>query len=92
MLAMLRITTIRHGLQTVLKLEGKMLEPWIEEFRGACTRAEIRAGHIGLDLADLAYADAAGTELLRNLVRSGVPIIACSAFVAELLREQPTQS
>ncbi len=89
---MLRITTVRRGLQTILKLEGKLLEPWIEEFHAACTQAEIRSGHVGLDLADLTYADAAGTQLLRSLVQRGVPIIACSAFVAELLREQHTQS
>ncbi len=88
---MLRITTVRHGLQTILKLEGKLLEPWIEEFHGACARAEIPSGHVGLDLAGLTYADVAGTQLLRNLVQRGVPITACSAFMAELLRERQTQ-
>jgi len=88
---MLRITTVRQDLQTVLKLEGKLLGPWIEEFDGVCSRAEIQSGRVGLDLADLTYADAAGTQLLRDLVQRGIHINACSAFVAELLREQKTQ-
>ncbi len=89
---MLRITTVRHGLETVIKLEGKLLEPWVEEFHGACARAESQSGHFGLDLADLTYADAAGAERLRNMVQEGVSISSCSAFVAELLREKPTPS
>ncbi len=88
---MLRITTVREDLQTVLKLEGKLLQPWIEEFDRVCTRAEVQSGHVRLDLADLTYADAAGTQRLRNLVQRGISITACSAFVAELLREQQTQ-
>lgn len=88
---MLMITTVRNGFETILKLEGKLLEPWVEEFRGACARAEIQSGHVGLDLSDLTYADTAGTQLLRHLVQQGIPIAACSAFVAELLREPQNQ-
>ena len=79
------------GFETILKLEGKLLEPWIEEFDAVCTRVEIQSGHVGLDLADLTYADAAGIQLLRDLVQRGISISACSGFVAELLREQKTQ-
>ncbi len=89
--ATLRINTVRHGLQTILKLEGKLLGPWMEEFQGACVRVEIQSGHVGLDLSDLSYADAPGTQLLRQLIRRGIPITACSAFVAELLRKPQTQ-
>jgi anti-anti-sigma regulatory factor len=80
------ITTVRNGLHIILKLEGKLLEPWVEEFRDACARAEIQSGQVDLDLSDLTYADAAGTQLLRKLVQQGVPVTTCSAFVAELLR------
>ena len=31
------------------------------------------------------YADAAGTQLLRDLMREGIDIAACSSFLAELL-------
>ena len=88
---MLRITTIHDGLQTVLKLEGKLLAPWIEELCGACARAEARGGRVGLDLSDVSYVDEAGTKSLRSLARRGASLIGCSAFVAELLRDSQIQ-
>ena len=88
---MLRITTIHDGLQTVLKLEGKLMEPWIEELCGAWALAEARGKHVGLDLSDVSFMDAAGTQSLRSLVRRGALLTGCSAFVAELLRESQTQ-
>ncbi len=88
---MLRINTIHRGSETILKVEGKLLQPWLEEFQLACARVEIQSGQVGLDLSDLSYADGAGTRLLRHLVQRAVPITACSAFVAELLREPQNQ-
>ncbi|MGA2255718.1 MAG: hypothetical protein ABSG53_13820 [Thermoguttaceae bacterium] len=84
--AMLRITATRNDSQTILKLEGKLLEPWIEELRGAYTLAKSRSEQVVLNLADLSYADEAGTRLLCNFVQRGVAIGECSAFVTELLR------
>ncbi len=84
---MLRITAIRNESQTILRLEGKLLEPWIEEFRGAFTRAKTQSGQVVFNLADLTYADEAGIRLLRDSAQMGVAISECSAFVAELLRD-----
>jgi hypothetical protein len=36
-------------------------------------------------LADVTYADAAGVQMLRDLMREGIEIAACSNFLAELL-------
>ncbi len=83
---MLRITAIRNDSQTILKLEGKLLEPWIEELRCAYTLANSRSEQVVLNLADLTYADDAGTRLLCNFVQLGVPIRECSPFVTELLQ------
>ena len=88
---MLRITTVYDGLQTVLKLEGKLLEPWIEELYGAWALAEARGGHVGVDLSDVSYVDAAGTKSLHGLVQRGASLSGCSAFVGELLRVSQSQ-
>ena len=88
---LLEASAYTEGHRIAFRHEGKLLEPWIEEFQRACDRLEIQSGHVGLDLSDLSYADAPGTQLLRHLVQGGVPITACSAFVAELLREPQTQ-
>ena len=83
---MLRITRLTSGdsAQTI-KLEGKLLGPWVEEVWEACTQAMARSGRTRLDLAAVTFADAAGVALLRELIRQGVEIAACSGYVAELL-------
>jgi len=83
---MLRITA--SGLDPscrIIKLEGKLLQPWVDEVRRHFATAE--DGSVpGLDLSGLSFVDSPGAELLRQLVQQGVRIHSCSPFVAELLR------
>jgi hypothetical protein len=78
---MLRITRILepHSAPT-LRLEGKLLEPWIEELLQEC------ADGIRLDLSAVTFVDTAGAMLLRQLIERGTEIVACSGYVAELLQ------
>jgi hypothetical protein len=66
---MLRITrfTGTHLNQTI-KLEGKLLRPWVDEVRKACASARDPAGRICLDLSALTFVDAPEEELLRELI------------------------
>ena len=83
---MLKITEIaRNDSSTTFKLEGKLLGPWVDELRNVCTQPLNRAEQVGLDLAAVTFVNAAGAELLRELIRKGIIITKCSAFVAELL-------
>ncbi len=86
---MLRITEIADGGPDVLlKLEGKLRGPWVEELSRVCaglSRGEPRA--VRLDLSAVTFLDEAGTRLLRELMRGGVAVTA-SGFVAELLRRE----
>ena len=68
-----------------MRLEGKLLEPWVDEVRTLFPPA---AGDLlpRLDLSALTFVDAIGTELLRQLLRQGVAIESCSPFVAALLQ------
>jgi ABC-type transporter Mla MlaB component len=68
-----------------IKLEGELLEPWVDAVRDACTRQGRRSKRLRLDLAAVTYADAAGVQLLRDLLREGLEIAACSNFLGELL-------
>src|SRR5262249_860208 len=84
--AVLRITRIaRAGSAPILKLEGELLEPWVDEVRQACADPAAGASRTRLDLSAVTFVDAAGGELLRDLIRQGIEIAACSSFVAELL-------
>jgi anti-anti-sigma regulatory factor len=84
---MLRITYVAaEDSVSTLKLEGKLLGPWVEEF--GRTFNEYISSNVGLqiDLQSVTFVDGAGVQLLRDLTRRGIRISACSALVAELLR------
>ena len=86
---MLKITeTARNESSRTFKLEGTLLGPWVDELRNVCTQPLDRAEQVGLDLAAVTFVNAAGAELLRELIRKGIIITQCSAFVAELLHEE----
>lgn len=85
---MLRITTIqRADAPVILKLEGKLLEPWIGELNDACRRANSAAATTTLDLSEVSYVDVPGAIALRSLRRRGVQLIGGSPLVTELLKE-----
>jgi anti-anti-sigma regulatory factor len=86
--SMLRITTIQNdGSPAVLKLEGKLLEPWIGELHEAYRKTCEHLALSTLDLAGLTYVDTPGTIALRDLRRRGIKLVGCSPLVAELLKE-----
>jgi hypothetical protein len=88
---MLRITeTGAETRNTVVKLEGKLLQPWVAEVRSFFipTRAN---SFPALDLSAVTFVDGPGTDLLRDLLREGVPIVSCSPFVAALLHLNDTK-
>ena len=83
---MLKLTRFSQGVSVLtIKLEGQILGPWVPAMRDACRERGRRSGRLLLDLAAVTYADAAGVQLLRELVAEGVEIAACSGFVGELL-------
>jgi hypothetical protein len=82
---MLRITRLAGPEPApTLKLEGKLVGPWVGALREACVPGE----GLRLDLAAVTFADAAGVELLRELLARGVTLAACSGLVAGLLHEE----
>lgn len=84
---MLRITrSDEAGSVSNVKLEGKLLRPWVDEVRGLFL-ATNSATLPRLELAGLTFADAAGTELLQELLRRGVQVESCSGYVGELLQQ-----
>ena len=70
---MLRITLLNsNDSPAIVKLEGKLLEPWISELQDACRTARKQDAAATLDVAGLSYIDAPGTIALRDLMRRGV--------------------
>ena len=84
---MLRITRIADTQPSqTIKLEGKLLKPWVDEVRKACASGADPAGRTSIDLSALTFVDWAGEGLLRDLIGQGIEVVACSSYVAELLR------
>lgn len=68
-----------------LRVEGRVIGPWVVELRRACERALAGTAELTLDLSEVAFVDRDGLELLSNLGQRGVRLD-CSRFVAEQLR------
>ena len=82
---MLRIHRIQHNGSLVLKLEGKVVEPWTSELLAQLPSDPLSLHSVRLNLAAVSFIDATATAVLRQLVERGVVIEASSSFVAELL-------
>jgi hypothetical protein len=84
---MLMITHIEgRDMTLTLKLEGKLLEPWIGELQTVCEAFKVPPDRVLLDLGTLTFVDLAGVRFLDRLIRDGARVIACSGFIAELLQ------
>jgi hypothetical protein len=82
---MLRITRVADPNVRLLKLEGKLMGPWVKELERVCAETSESPARISLDLTGLCFADQAGVNLLRRLLERRVRLAACSGFIAELL-------
>ena len=85
---MLRITWIdaeRSDSNRTLKLEGKILGPWVDELGRACEVSGLPQYCLRLDLAAVTFVDSIGLKLLDDLLRQGATIVGCSDFISDLL-------
>jgi anti-anti-sigma regulatory factor len=85
---LLRITTAVVDGTSVLKVEGKLLAPWVPELLAECDAARQSTSPIALDLSHVSFADAEGLSAIRNLLRRGISLRSCSGFVNELLHTE----
>jgi hypothetical protein len=84
---MLMITRFEgSGTHHTLKLEGKLLGPWIAELELAYAMVQVSPDGVHLDLLGLNYVDTEGARFLAGLIRAGAFIVSCSGFVAEMLQ------
>jgi len=80
----LKITRLVHkGRGLTIKLEGEIVGAWVGSVRDACAICGNRRPR--LDLAAVTYVDAAGVQLLRDLMAEGVEIAARSGIVGAVL-------
>jgi ABC-type transporter Mla MlaB component len=69
-----------------LKLEGRVVGPWVEELRGICDRYLAGECSVTLDLSDVSYADTEGVAALNRYKASGVNLANCSPFLTQQIK------
>jgi hypothetical protein len=88
----LKITRVNDGASDsipTLKLEGKLLGPWVDELRRVCEERHAPPSGLRLNLSGVTFIDPAGIKLLGDLIRRGATVSECTGFVDELLRRHP---
>ena len=80
----------REG-QTVLRLDGEVVGPWVDELERICAEAtspdHAKAPRMILDLAGVSFLDGKAIALLRGLVTGHVSVTNYSVFIGEQLKE-----
>ena len=69
-----------------LKLEGRVVGPWVGELRQVCETLLTEGRAVKLDLTDVSFADADGVAVLTGFKTRGVTLKDCSPFVDEQFR------
>ncbi len=78
------------NLSVTLKLEGRVVGPWVAELRQVCEKLLTEGRALKLDLADVTFADASGVAALSSFKSRGVTFTNCSPFVEEQLKSPIT--
>ena len=84
---MLKISEIEaSGPVVTLKVEGRVVGPWVEELSRICESLLADGKRLNLDLGDVALADPGGLKVLSALKSQAVSLVNCSPFVEEQLK------
>jgi len=83
---MLKISEPIANHPVILKLEGRIIGPWVNELRDTCESYLKSQRPVKLDFTDVSYADRGGVSLLMKLQVRGVELVNCSPFLAEELK------
>ena len=88
---MLKISqTAKANHSITLKLEGRVVGPWVGELRQVCETLLPEGRPLKLDLTDVTFADASGVSALSSLKSRGVTFTNCSPFLQEQLKSPVT--
>ena len=85
---MLRIDVSQQGAATLVKLEGRLVGPWVAELESVLTAVQAPQAVV-LELEGVSHADEAGLAVLRLALAKGARISSVSEFVAYLLWGAP---
>ena len=76
----------RANHSVTLKLEGRVVGPWVGELRQVCEALLTEGRTLKLDLGEVTFADTDGIAALSGFKSRGVRFRNCSPFVQEQLK------
>lgn len=82
---MLRISVQETEHATVVRLEGSLIGPWVQELTRVARPLLQGPRRVELELSEVTFVSAAGEQALRTLIASGASLLASSSFVTTLL-------
>src|SRR5262249_20406055 len=81
---MLKISEAQLANRTAtLKLEGRVIGPWVEELRQICEKLLTEGRALMLDLSNVSYVDSDGVLALTSYKARGVKLRNFSSFVEQ---------
>ncbi len=86
---MLKITREPGVESATLRLEGRLVGPWVAELRQVAETALNDSRRLVFDVSNVSFVDRKGEELLRELVARQVRLERPSGFIRELLKGGP---
>ena len=80
---MLRISVVSQGVgDMTLRVEGRVMGPWVAELREACGKVLGEKRGLTLDLSEVMFASREGVALLLELKAQGVVLSGCPPFLS----------
>ncbi len=84
---MLKISLVKTNKSaTTVRLEGRVVGPWVGELREICQPLANAGGKLTVDLAEVTFADESGVTLLDWLRSRGAQLRNAMPFVEEQLK------
>ncbi|MEI8015506.1 MAG: hypothetical protein WCH20_11810 [Nitrospira sp.] len=86
---MLKITTLTNAESTVLRLEGRLAGPWVQELElcWGLTVGTTTNHPLSVDLSAVTYVDSDGKDLLKKIHQQGAKLIASGCLTRCIVNE-----
>lgn len=88
---MLRIHLEEHAGEVILRLEGKLIDPWVEElvkvWMNLADRFPSEFAVVRVDLEAVSFVDEHGISMLRTLRRMGCQLQGSGPFISAIIED-----
>ncbi len=84
---MLRITVKENPEKTVLRLEGKLAGPYVDELERCCEAEAAQHHQVAINLAEVSYIDARGRQALAELHARGAELTAAGLSTCAVVEQ-----